>query len=154
MPRPDPRVFRGVAVRTDPGLELRLDRLAVGLSRPGEERTTRGRAALAALLAGLDALEARMRAGESVEAPGRRPRGAAPASLSFTAAGRAALERCGFDTVPPYPGRIADRLADLHADLTSRDVGARLRALASLDDLRLALDAYSMAELAPRSGSR
>jgi predicted transcriptional regulator len=134
-----------VALRTDPALELRLDRLAVGLSRPGEERTTRGRAALAALLAGLDALEARIRAGEAIEAPGRRPRGAAPASLSFTPEGRAALERCGFDTVPPYPGRIADRLAGVHADLTSGDVTARLRGLASLGDLRVALDAYSAA---------
>jgi hypothetical protein len=54
--------------------------------------------------------------------------------------------------VPPYPGRIAVRLADLHADLTSRDVGARLNALASLDDLRLALDAYSFADAARAAG--
>lgn len=55
----DERKFRGVAVRTDDELELRLDRVAVLLSRP-EKRAKRTEAARAALLRGLDALEAEM----------------------------------------------------------------------------------------------
>jgi hypothetical protein len=76
MPRTDARAFRGVAIRTDDALELRLDRLALALSRPGGEREPRARAALAALLAGLDVLEARVRAGETIEAPPRRRKAA------------------------------------------------------------------------------
>jgi len=50
------RKFRGIAVRTDDELELRLDRLAVLLSHPSK-RAKRAQAAKAALLRGLDALE-------------------------------------------------------------------------------------------------
>jgi hypothetical protein len=72
MSRTDARAFRGVAIRTDDALELRLDRLALAISKPGEARAPRSRAALAALLAGLDALETRLRAGEVVAAPRKR----------------------------------------------------------------------------------
>jgi hypothetical protein len=52
----DARLFRGVAVRTDEALELRLDRLAMLLSTPGG-RVKRAQAAREAMLRGLDALE-------------------------------------------------------------------------------------------------
>jgi predicted transcriptional regulator len=68
--------FKGVSIRTDPELELRLDRLALALSRPGE-RATRAFAARAALVAGLLALEEQGLAAERPEglpAPGKRRR--------------------------------------------------------------------------------
>lgn len=56
-PKKDPRVFRGVSVRTTDEIELRLDRLAMMLSKPGEGRATRAYAARVALLRGLETLE-------------------------------------------------------------------------------------------------
>lgn len=53
----DARLFRGVAVRTDEALELRLDRLAMLMSTP-ENRTKRAQAAREAMLRGLDVMEA------------------------------------------------------------------------------------------------
>jgi hypothetical protein len=53
------RRFRGVSVRTDDELELRLDRVAVLLSSP-EKRAKRAQAAKVALVRGLAALEAEM----------------------------------------------------------------------------------------------
>jgi predicted transcriptional regulator len=70
--------FRGVSIRTDDALELRLDRLALALSRPGE-RASRAFAARAALVAGLLALEAQGPAAqrpEGLPAPGKRRRAA------------------------------------------------------------------------------
>lgn len=67
--------FHGVSVRTDDGDDLRLDRLALALSTPSK-RATKAAAARTAMLAGLDALEARLRAGEPVEAAPRRTRAA------------------------------------------------------------------------------
>jgi hypothetical protein len=52
----DERQFRGVAVRIDRELELRLDRLALALSSP-EKREKRAKAARAALLRGLESFE-------------------------------------------------------------------------------------------------
>lgn len=54
----DPRKFRGVSFRTDPALELELDRLALALSEPGR-RVTRATAAKRAFVAGLEALAGR-----------------------------------------------------------------------------------------------
>lgn len=54
--RHDKRQFRGISLRTSDELELRLDRLVLALSQPGE-RLTRGGVARLALEAGLEALE-------------------------------------------------------------------------------------------------
>jgi predicted transcriptional regulator len=70
--------FRGVSIRTDDALELRLDRLALALSRPGE-RASRAYAARCALVAGLLALEEQGLAAqrpEGLPAPGKRRRAA------------------------------------------------------------------------------
>ncbi|MBK8941266.1 MAG: hypothetical protein IPM79_27575 [Polyangiaceae bacterium] len=74
---PDQHRFRGVSVRTDDALELRLDRLALALSTATGPRASRAYAARCALLAGLAALEAQGPAAERPEgmpAPGRRRR--------------------------------------------------------------------------------
>ena len=71
--------FRGVSVRTDDALELRLDRLALALSTATGPRASRAYAARCALLAGLDALEAAgpvVERPEGMPAPGRRRRSA------------------------------------------------------------------------------
>lgn len=78
-----PLRFRGLSLRTDDALELRLDRLALALSRPGD-RASRAYAARCALLAGLAALEAQGTAAErpeGVPAPGRRRRSSKPVAL-------------------------------------------------------------------------
>jgi hypothetical protein len=58
----DRLAFRGVSLRTDAELERRLDLLALrlGLVEGHKRSGRRGKAARAALLAGLEALEARL----------------------------------------------------------------------------------------------